>query len=44
MTGQEINILIIFGGVLLFASTIGIYDLLAERQHRRQHEHRRRSA
>ena len=44
MTEQEINFLIIFGGILLFASGIGIYDLLARRQHRRDHDRHRRSA
>lgn len=31
-------VLIIFGGMVLFATVIGIYDLLAERQHRRERE------
>ena len=44
MTDQEINLFIIFGGMLLFATAIGIYDLLAERQHRRRRERQRRSA
>lgn len=34
---------IIFGGMILFATVITLYDLLAERQHRRERE-RRRSA
>jgi hypothetical protein len=34
---------IIFGGMILFATAIVAYDLLAERQHRRERE-RRRSA
>jgi len=34
---------IIFGGMLLFATIVVVYDLLAERQHRRARE-RRRSA
>ena len=34
---------IIFGGMLLFVTIVVVYDLLAERQHRRERE-RRRSA
>lgn len=44
MTDQEINLFIIFGGMLLFATGVTIYDLLAERQHRRKREQQRRSA
>jgi hypothetical protein len=44
VTDREINLLIIFGGMLLFATVAGIYDWLAERQHRRRHEQQRRSA
>jgi len=35
---------IIFGGMILFGTVVVIYDLLAERQHRRQREQQRRSA
>ena len=31
----------ILGGMVLFATIIGIYDLLARRQHRRQREQRK---
>ena len=41
MTDQEINLLIIFGGMMLFATVVGVYDWLARRQHRRQREQRR---
>ncbi len=44
MTDYEINFVIMFGGALLFATLIGIYDLFAERQHRRRREQPRRSA
>jgi len=44
VTDREINLLLIFGGMLLFATIVGIYDWLAERQHRRRREHQRRSA
>ena len=44
MTDQEINLLIIFGGMMLFATIVGVYDLLARRQHRRQRDQPRRSA
>jgi hypothetical protein len=44
VTDQEINLFIIFGGMLLFAIGVTIYDLLAERQHRRKREQQRRSA
>jgi len=44
VTDQEINLFIIFGGMLLFATIVGVYDLLAERQHRRERERQRRSA
>ncbi len=44
MTDQEINLFIIFGAMLLFATVIGIYDLLAQRQQRRKREEQRRSA
>jgi hypothetical protein len=44
VTDQEINLFIIFGGMLLFATVIGIYDLLARRQQRRKREQQRRSA
>ncbi len=43
MTDQELNLLIIFGGMVLFATIVGVYDLLAQRQHRRERE-RRKSA
>jgi hypothetical protein len=36
--------LLTLGGMVAFATAIGIYDLLAERQHRRKRELRRRSA
>jgi hypothetical protein len=29
---------VIFGGLILFATAVGVYDLLAERQHRRLRE------
>jgi len=32
---------VIFGGMILFATAIVVYDLLAERQHRRQRERHR---
>lgn len=36
---------IIFGGMILFATAVGVYDLLAKRQHRREREReQRRSA
>jgi hypothetical protein len=35
---------IIFGGMLLFATGITIYDLLARRQHRRRRDQQRGSA
>jgi hypothetical protein len=38
MTDQTLSLLIIFGGMMLFATIIGVYDLLAERQHRRERE------
>lgn len=44
MTDQEINLLIIFGGMLLFATGVTLYDLLARRQHRRKREQQRRSS
>jgi hypothetical protein len=44
VTDQEINLLIIFGGVLLFATGVTIYDLLARRQQRRKRAQQRRSA
>lgn len=44
MTDQEINLLIMFGGVLLFVTAVGVYDWLARRQHRRKREQQRRSA
>jgi hypothetical protein len=43
VTDQEINLVIIFGGMVLFATVVGVYDLLAQRQHRRERE-RRKSA
>jgi len=43
VTDQELNLLIIFGGMVLFATIVGVYDLLAQRQHRRERE-RRKSA
>ena len=36
MTDLEINFVIIFGGMVLFATVVGVYDLLAERQKRRR--------
>ena len=44
MTDQEINLFIIFGGMLLFATGVTIYDLLARRQQRRKRERQRGSA
>ena len=38
-----IGLYIIFGGMILFATSVVAYDLLAERQHRRERD-RRRSA
>jgi hypothetical protein len=35
---------IIFGGMILFATVVVVYDLLAERQHRRERDQQRRSA
>ena len=32
---------IIFGGMILVATAVGVYDLIAERQHRRDRERRR---
>lgn len=37
-------LLTLFGGPLLFATLIVIYDWLAERQHRRRREQQRRPA
>jgi hypothetical protein len=37
-------LLITFGGILLFAASVSVYDWLARRQHRRQREQQRRSA
>jgi hypothetical protein len=39
-----IFVLIILGGMVLFASAVVVYDMLARRQHRRQREAGRRSA
>lgn len=45
MTDDVIFVSIIFGGMLLFGAIVVGYDLLAERQHRRERERgRRRSA
>jgi hypothetical protein len=44
VTDQTLGLLIIFGGMILFATVVGIYDLLARRQHRRQRDQQRRSA
>ena len=41
MTEGTVGFFVILGGVVLFATVVGIYDLLAERQHRRQREQRR---
>jgi hypothetical protein len=37
-------VLTFFGGMLLFAAAVSIYDWLARRQHRRQREQQRRPA
>jgi len=37
-------VLTIFGGMILFAAAVSIYDWLARRQHRRRHEQQGRSA
>jgi hypothetical protein len=44
MNDDMVGYFIILGGVVLFATIVGVYDLLAERQHRREREHQRRSA
>lgn len=44
MDDQMLWLLTIGGGMVAFATIIGIYDLLARRQHRRQREQQRRSA
>lgn len=44
MSDDMVGFFIILGGMVLFATVVGIYDLLAERQHRRQRERQRRSA
>ena len=44
MTDAEFNLFIIFGGVLLFAAGVTVYDLLARGEHRRKREEQRRSA
>lgn len=36
-----IGLYIIFAGVALFATAVCVYDLLAERQHRREREQRK---
>ena len=43
MNDDELFLLVLFGGPLLFTMIIVIYDFLAERQHRRarEQEHRR---
>jgi hypothetical protein len=44
VTDQELNLLIIFGGVLIFATGVTLYDWAARRQQRRKRQHQRRSA
>jgi len=44
MNDDMVGYFIILGGVVLFATIVGVYDLLAERQHRRERERQRRSA
>lgn len=41
MTNELAFLLIIFGGMALFATVVGVYDLLAERQHRHERERRK---
>jgi hypothetical protein len=41
---QTLWLLTVGGAMVAFATVIGIYDLLARRQHRRQREQQRRSA
>lgn len=38
MTDDVLFVLIIFGGMNLFAAMVVVYDLLAERQQRRERE------
>jgi hypothetical protein len=37
-------LVITFGGMILFAASVAVYDWLARREHRRKHEDQRRSA
>ena len=39
-----IGLYIIFGGMMLFAVSVTLYDLLARRRHRAKREYERRSA
>ncbi len=44
MSDDTLFVFVIFGGISLFAIAMVVYDLLAERQHRRERERGHRSA